>query len=268
MGTGVARSDGCDPLRQQAIEHHPIATQGRRIVTTSSQHTTKTAIEGFTLVETLVAMMLMGFVLAALATMMLQWMPNWRHGMAQLQRDEQLALALEVVAEDLAAAEYVSPNIEGQEPYFDGAHQSVSFVRTALGPNASSGLELVRIVESTTRQGTMLIRRRANFAIASTETMQKFQPSFTDPVVLLRPPYRVSFAYAGADRIWHENWIHQLRLPVAIKMTLKDAGTNRTSAVSTATLLHAALPQRCIRAKSFEECVFEPQTGNGRQASQ
>jgi general secretion pathway protein J len=224
------------------------------------------AIEGFTLVETLVAMMLMGFVLAALATMMLQWMPNWRHGMAQLQRDEQLALALEAVADDLAAAEYVSPRTESEEPYFDGAKQSVTFIRTALGPNAGSGLDLVRIEETITPQGTMLIRKRANLTVVSADAMPmpKFQPAFVDPVVLMRPPYQITFAYAGADRIWHENWIHQLRLPVAIKMTLRDATKNKTSAVSTATLLHSAIPQRCIGAKSFEECAFEPPTGNAR----
>ena len=58
---------------------------------------------GFTLFEVLVAMALMGMILAFLATITAHWLPNWDRDIARLQRDEQLALGLERVVADLAA---------------------------------------------------------------------------------------------------------------------------------------------------------------------
>ena len=102
---------------------------------------------GFTLVEALVATALMGFILAALATITAQWLPNWNHGVVRVQRNEQVALGLERVAADLGAAEFISASHETRMPFFDGTNRSVIFVRTNLGPNTGPGLEVVRIAE-------------------------------------------------------------------------------------------------------------------------
>ena len=75
------------------------------------------------------------------------------------------------------------------------------------------------------------------------------QPTFTDPVVLLRAPYRLSFSYAGTDRNWREDWREQIQLPKAIKLTVHDAATQRTLSISTATLVHVEVPVECIGCK-------------------
>ena len=41
---------------------------------------------GFTLIEVLMATLLMTVILAALATVTSQWLPNWNKGMARVQR--------------------------------------------------------------------------------------------------------------------------------------------------------------------------------------
>jgi general secretion pathway protein J len=51
-------------------------------------------VAGFTLVEVLMATALMGAILAALATVTAQWLPNWNRGFARVQRTENLALGL------------------------------------------------------------------------------------------------------------------------------------------------------------------------------
>src|ERR1700692_1615399 len=103
---------------------------------------------GFTLIETLVALALTGLVLSALANITSQWLPNWNRGVDRVQRSESLALALQRIAADLAAAEYVPANREQRHPLFDGSELSVMFVRTAFGPDARPGLEGVRIRET------------------------------------------------------------------------------------------------------------------------
>src|SRR4051794_16293478 len=103
---------------------------------------------GFTLIETLVALALMGLVLSAVASLTAQWLPNWNRGLERIQRGELIGIGLQRIGADLAAAEYVSPNRDTRKPLFDGSELSVTFVRTALGPNAGPGLDVVRIGET------------------------------------------------------------------------------------------------------------------------
>jgi len=205
---------------------------------------------GFTLIEALVATALMGFILVALATITAQWLPNWNHGVVRVQRNEQVALGLERLAADLAAADFIPANNQTRKPFFDGASRSVTFVRTALGPETGPGLEFVRIAEISSERGPVLVRTRAPFVPGIDR-----QPNFTDPVVLLRAPYRLSFSYAGTDRNWREDWQEQVQLPNAVKLTVRDAATGHTLSVSTATLIHVEVPVDCIAAKSLAECL-------------
>ena len=96
-------------------------------------------IAGFTLVEVLIATPLMGVILAALATVTAQWLPNWNRGLARVQRAERLAIGLDRIVADLSAAEFVSRSRERDSPVFEGSELSVTFVRTAVGPNTRPG---------------------------------------------------------------------------------------------------------------------------------
>ena len=92
----------------------------------------------------------MGLVLSALANLTAQWLPNWNRGLDRIQRSEQIGIALQRMADDLAAAQSV-PVSRGDKspPLFAGSEQSVTFVRTALGPNAGLGLDVVHLGETT-----------------------------------------------------------------------------------------------------------------------
>ena len=194
---------------------------------------------GFTLIETLVALALTGLVLSALANITAQWLPNWNRGMDRIQRSESIGLALERICADLAAAEYVPANREQRQPLFDGSELSVTFVRTALGPNARPGLDVVRIGEITDQRDLVTVRSRAPFAPLQPAASLSEQLQFGDPVVLMRAPFRLSFSYAGRDRIWKSNWHDPDKLPAAIMLTVRDAATERVLSVSTVTSIHA-----------------------------
>ena len=197
---------------------------------------------GFTLIETLVALALTGLVLSALANITSQWLPNWNRGMNRIQRSESLALGLQRIAADLAAAEYVPANRGQRQPLFDGSELSVMFVRTAFGPDARPGLEVVRIGETTDREALVTVRSRAPFAPLQPGTSPSEQLRFGNPVVLLRPPFRLSFSYAGPDRVWKSSWHEADKLPAAVMLTVRDAATERVLSVSTVASIHAEAP--------------------------
>ena len=212
------------------------------------------SISGFTLIETLIATALMVAVLAALATVTAQWLPNWNRGFARVQRSDLLAVGLERIIADLAAAEFVQPNRQSKEPLFEGAELSVTFVRSALGPNSSRGLEIVRLAEIADGRNLALVRSRMPFTPLPPEGSVDSYLRFRDPVVLVRAPYRISFAYAGPDRVWRSTWGDASGLPRAVRITLRDAATQQTLSMSTATMIHVDVPAECVRPSPPPNC--------------
>ena len=209
---------------------------------------------GFTLIEAIVALALMGLVLSALASITAQWLPNWNRGIGRLQRGEAIGIALQRIAEDLAAAEYVTANRDSRRPLFDGTELSVTFVRTALGPNAGPGLDVVRLGETTDHREFVTVRSRARFAPLPPGSSLSEQLHFADPVVLLRAPFRLSFAYAGEDRIWKSNWHDSDKLPTAIKLTVRDAASERILSISTVAPVHVQSPAQNDCAQPADGC--------------
>jgi general secretion pathway protein J len=208
---------------------------------------------GFTLIETLVALALTGLVLSALANITAQWLPSWNRGVDRIQRSEIVGIALQRIGEDLAAAEYVTPDRDRKRPLFIGSELSVTFVRTALGPNARLGLDVVRVGETTDQGELVTVRSRTSFQPLPPGSSLSEQIHFSDHVVLLRSPFRLSFAYAGQDMIWRNSWRDADQLPSAIKLTVRDAASERILSVSTVVPVHVQLSADCI----------QPQTGCG-----
>jgi general secretion pathway protein J len=219
-----------------------------------SKRARRASIAGFTLVEALLATALMGAILAAIGTVTAQWLPNWNRGFNRVQASETLAVGLERIVADLAAAEFVTAGAGVRTPVFDGTELSVTFLRTALGPNTRPGLELVRIMEVGGDKGLTTVRTRARFLPMSRDGVS-VQPVPANPVVLVRSPYRVTFSYAGADRVWRNVWRGEGELPKAIRVQLRDATTDRTLSVSTATLVHADMPADCVLAEVIADCL-------------
>jgi general secretion pathway protein J len=216
-----------------------------------------TGAAGFTLIEVLMATAIMGAILAALATITAQWLPNWNRGFARVQRNEQLVLGLQRLVADLAGAEFISPGGGTVDPLFDGAELSVVLVRTPVGPNARGGLEIVRIAEVGSDRGPALVRTHTPFVPVPEGTGDRIPANFTDPVVLVRAPFRVIFSYAGPDRVWKNKWQKEHLLPRAIRITVRDSTTGQTLAASTATVVHAEVPVDCLGTDAVRECLAQ-----------
>jgi general secretion pathway protein J len=208
---------------------------------------------GFTLIATLAALALMGLILSVLATITSQWLPNWNRGFDRIQRSETVSMALDRISADIGASEYMRPSRQTKNVLFGGSDVSVTFARASLGPNASPGLEVVRIAEAADRDGMVLTRSRATFMPGAEE-----EPNFSDPVVVLRTPYRVSFSYAGSDQAWKDSWHDSQALPVAVLLTVRDAATGRTLPISRVAVIHVTASVDSLCAQSEGGCDAKP----------
>jgi general secretion pathway protein J len=206
---------------------------------------------GFTLIEALLATLLMTVILGALATVTSQWLPNWNRGMGHVQRAERLAVGLDRIVADLAVAEMVPMNSETKLPLFEGTEHSATFVRTAVGPAARPGLQIIRLTEKADDQGLAMVRERTPFAPMPSDA----QFGFADQVVLIRAPFRLTFSYAGPDLVWRPDWRGEKQLPDKIRVAVRDSATGQTLAVSSAAIPHINAPAACARASNAVACV-------------
>jgi len=212
-------------------------------------------VAGFTLFEALVSVALMGLIVASLSAVTGQWLPNWRHGFGRVQSLEQLDVGLQRLVDDLEAAEFVTPNSQSKSPLFIGDASSVTLVRAAIGPDARPHLEVVRLEETSDDRGVVLVRSRTPFTPLVPNLSTTSQLRFADPVALVRAPFRVSFAFAGTDRVWRDAWRDSTMLPAAVRIRLRDAMSGQILSVSTAALLHVDVFAECIGQKSIQQCL-------------
>jgi general secretion pathway protein J len=206
---------------------------------------------GFTLIEMMIAVVLMGFVLAALGTVTSQWLPNWNHGMMRVQRAERFAFGINRIVGDLSVAEAVPASNTVKTPLFDGSEQSVTFVRTTVGPNSHPGLEVIKLQEVADASGPAFVRAHTGYMPIVAGT----QWQFADPLVLIRAPYRVTLSYSGDDGSWQPVWHDALQLPRRIRIAVRDGITQQILAVSTAAVVHIDTPAECAKENNVNQCL-------------
>src|SRR5258706_9132840 len=124
----------------------------------------RSAVAGFTLLEALIATTLMGMVLLAIGAITAQWLPTWNRGFMRVQRSELFAVALNRLAADLAAAEFITPNRESKRPIFEGTASAVTLVRSAVRPYTEGGLVHERFSLNTHRHVLRLLPSRTRLA--------------------------------------------------------------------------------------------------------
>ncbi|MFG1302087.1 prepilin-type N-terminal cleavage/methylation domain-containing protein [Xanthobacter sp. V3C-3] len=219
------------------------------------------AIAGFSLVEVLVALTLTGLVLSAIAMVTARWLPGWQRGLSRVQNADLLGLALDRATADIAAAEFVPAGRETRRPLFTGTAEAIIFVRTALGPTARPGLEVVRLAPLA---GTGLARAAAPFV---PRDARDGLPTFGAPVPVLDAAYGATFSFAGRDGVWRDSWTNAEALPRAVRIVVRDARTGRTLGASTAVAIRAELPAPCVGDETRPLCG-RPATGAASAAAE
>src|SRR5262249_5544750 len=130
--------------------------------------------------------------------------------------------------------------------------------------NTFAGLEVIRIEEASDNRGPALVRNTAPFMPVIGDLREV---DFSNPVVLIRAPYRIAFSYAGPDHMWRDTWRSAAQLPRAIRVSVRDSAASRILAVSTSTVIRAELPARCAAAKVVAECLHAGPVSNARPDS-
>jgi general secretion pathway protein J len=220
---------------------------------------------GFSLVEALASLALTAIIVSSLAAVTGQWLPNWHRGFGRVQRMESLDVGLQRVVADIEAAEFLTPNSVSKAPIFLGNPKSVTLARVSNAPGTSPHLEFVKLAETVDERGFALVRSHAPFKPLDPNRPIDDQLYFADSVVLVRAPFRLSFAFAGSDRIWRDSWRDPVLLPSAARVQVRDAASDEVLAVSTAAVLRADLPAECVTQKSPRKCIDGMRMPPGRQ---
>jgi general secretion pathway protein J len=114
---------------------------------------------GFTLIEVLIATLLMTVILAALATVTAQWLPNWNGAWRGCSAPSGWRSASSGSRGSVGRGDDAD-QWRRQGAAVRGGELSVTFVRTAVGPNTRPGLEIIRLIEKADNQGLALVRER------------------------------------------------------------------------------------------------------------
>jgi len=210
---------------------------------------------GFTLVEALVALVLMGLVLTGLAMATGQLMPQWARGLSRIEASERIALAVDRVTMDIAAAEFVPAHTAAKGPLFEGSATRIIFARTALGPNAPPGIEIVRLAPANEASGAGLARSTAPLLPRGPEASP---PALGTPVELLGQAWRISFSFAGRDGAWRADWASAEELPRAVRIVVREASSGRALPFSTTAVIRTELPAACVTEKTRRGCDKPP----------
>ncbi len=242
--------------RHAALRYRSLAQKGGAVSGTARLR--RAGQRGFTLLEALIAVALMSAIVSMLAAVTAQWMPSWRRGFERVQSTQLLGLGLQRATADLAAAEFVAPNGQALSPLFIGNESSVILVRRSIGPGAAPQLEAIRLSQINGPTGFSLVRERAPFNPIQAGAPIDVQLHFADPVTLVRAPYRISFSYAGLDRVWQTAWRDLPLLPAAVRIVVRDAATEQILSVSVATSIYVSASADCVRQKTVNDCASGP----------
>ena len=231
--------------RDQPQRHHR-AARPKAIGMKKRKYSASHGEAGFTLIEMLVALVLMVGILAALATVTAQWLPNWNRGFAHVQRTELFGRRPRTAGRRSCGGRICDGERQVQAAAVRRRRTGRAFCAHARsGPIRGPVLKSCSVSTLSDDRGVALVRTRAPFLPLPENGKIRDLANFADPVVLMRAPYRAVFSYAGPDHVWQNSWRDADHLPVAIRVSVRDAATQHTLAVSTATVLRVSVAAAC-----------------------
>ena len=204
---------------------------------------------GFTLIEAIVALALIGLVMLGLTLLTAQWFRQWNHAAGNVQQSERLAAGFDRFMDDIGAAEASAPPNYDKTILFEGTATDLTLWRTRLSINPEFGMELVHYALETRSGQTELVRRHIHL-----EPGEPLRGSYQwqDPVVLARLPFALAFSYLGADHTHQPNWHRMSALPASVVLTAAEPD-NRFLPVEAK--IYAEIPAFCAAQTEFSACI-------------
>ena len=204
---------------------------------------------GFTLLEAVLALLLAGMVVTALALLSGQWLGGWTRAGQAMRQAQALAAGLNRLAADIDASAAVAT--PAGNVLFEGNAVALALVRLPPDFLEDQRPGAVRIAPSGIGEARMLLRSQATLPPGASGLAGL---AYADAVALARWPHRVAFAYAGADGVFAASWPAGPVLPALVRIAVTDAVSGRELPMSTTVRIHADTPVLCAQARTAAIC--------------
>lgn len=183
---------------------------------------------GFTLIEVLIAMTLLGVMVVLLFSSLRIAAESWEAGESKTAQVNQKAVVYQFFKRHLTSIRPL-PMLDNQQEgeveslqAFAGYSQSLRFAGALPASSARKGIQLFKVFLNPDKSSTLMVSLTP---YRQTETQPKEEP----PVVLLEGVSELKFSYFGkteevAEDLWLDEWVQADRLPRLIKVSilLKD----------------------------------------------
>lgn len=195
------------------------------------------AAPGFTLIETLAALVIGSVIILATANLVHDVALRFDQGTRRVQDAERLMLALERLARDFGSTRFVTRKGDnGAAALFTGHSAGALFVADAEISSGPRGEEVVSLTVEQDDDVARLVRRRGAWPGLRTRPEEV---ALGDPVVLIEGRVDIALAYGrlatgGATDdgtgprgliSWSDNWSGEFSLPRFVRLTLRDRST-------------------------------------------
>ena len=174
--------------------------------------------QGFTLLELLIAVSLLGLIFAALGGGLRFGTDAWKAGAARLDNSDELQLVHRVLRRQLGAALPTGTGDIEQDgpPAFSGRRDALNFCAPAPAQGMRSGLY---------RYGLSLQRDAGAFALVLDWRGDTSPTGGREPLLRGLAAIRIEYLGDGAEQ-WRNDWIGRTDLPRAVRIGLRFADPN------------------------------------------
>jgi general secretion pathway protein J len=182
------------------------------------------ASKGFTLIEVLIAMTLLGVMMVLLFTSLKICADSWEKGESKITDVNEIAVVYNFFQRDLSVAKPLwndLPEGEGEKTFsFQGTAQSLQFVSAFPASADRSGLQLfsIGLLEEDNEQ---VIKVRIVPFVPSVEGVEWHK----EEVTLIKHVEDFTLAYFGSEDgvsegVWTEEWLNKAALPRLVKINI------------------------------------------------
>jgi len=245
------------------------------------------AAPGFTLIETLAALVIGSVIILATATLVHDVALRFDQGTRRVQDAERLMLALERLSRDFGSTRFVTRKSEsGQSAAFTGHPTSVLFIADAGISVGPQGEEVVSLTVEQDDDVARLVRRRGAWPGPRTRPEEV---SLGDPVVLIEGRVDIGLAYgrlmtdaaapptdrSGYDDTgpkglisWSDNWSGEFSLPRFVRLTLRDRSSGADLFPGAEFIIRSDAPPSCTGSGgggATGGCLSPQAPGGGQQ---